>query len=714
MKLEAATNEVILSNVGATGEFRIRNSAKAFSILSSGLYSNKIKAIIRELSCNAVDSHVAAGKVDKPFEVHLPSMFEPWFSVRDFGTGLDHAQVTNIYTTYFESTKTESNQFIGALGLGSKSPFSYTENFTVTAIKDGKQRIYSAFINEAGVPSIARMDTKDTEEPNGVEVKFSVTNPADYSQFSNEAQSVFKWFKNKPTVTGNHHYRHLDVIYKDKNIVPGVHYRESNGYASPSTAIMGNIAYSISIPEEEKHVGALAHLLKAGLVIEFDIGDLDFAASREHLSYVPLTINSIKKKLELLEANLVTHITAKVDAINGEWNKALFLYNEHRIGLYQSAVETYVKNSKFKLFISGNGHRGVNYIWEKDMADVNALGITVDAFRMNYSGTTNKIKDTRYDRITSTQHPVMHISVSSNIIFILNDLKTGCYTRARAHFLEQSRTMDNVYCLSHSSKDLVERFKQYEILLKEFHNPPRVMKASDLLPPVKRTKSTSNGLMELSLKKDQIPGIHSAYTWAPLTAPIDKNTRYAFVLLNGHQPKNMDRTDCTDIIHYKAKMDSTKLAGLNNLRIIGVRKSKEAEILSNKNFVWWEDMVKEAITKISTTDVASLVVTGILDSYYTKVYTNNKVMNLVDPSTSLYYKFMKEYGSIKRVDGNVQELSALCSKFGNAVLVKTVTKDIEDITKQLYKKYPMLKYMTHVQSDEADVAEYINLVDKNT
>jgi HSP90 family molecular chaperone len=101
MKLDVDANEVILSNVGTTGEFRIKNSQKAFAILSSGLYSNKIRAIIRELSCNAVDSHVAAGKADIPFEVHLPTIFEPWFAVKDFGIGLTGDQVTSIYTTYF-------------------------------------------------------------------------------------------------------------------------------------------------------------------------------------------------------------------------------------------------------------------------------------------------------------------------------------------------------------------------------------------------------------------------------------------------------------------------------------------------------------------------------------------------------------------------------------------------------------------------------------
>ena len=171
MRLNTAPeNPVTMGGISHVSEFRIRNSAKAFGILPSGLYANKIRAIIRELGCNAVDSHVAAGVPDTPFDVHLPTNLAPHFAIRDYGTGLSHDQVLNIYTTYFESTKTHSNDFIGALGLGSKSPFSYTDNFTVTAIQDGKKGIYSAYINDQGVPSVALMHTEDTDEPNGVGV----------------------------------------------------------------------------------------------------------------------------------------------------------------------------------------------------------------------------------------------------------------------------------------------------------------------------------------------------------------------------------------------------------------------------------------------------------------------------------------------------------------------------------------------------------------
>ncbi len=215
-------NEAIMSNVGEIGEFRIRNSAKAFNILSSGLYANKVRAIIRELSCNAVDSHTAAGKQDTPFDVHLPTQLEPHFAIRDYGTGLTHDQVTQIYTTYFESTKTESNDFIGALGLGSKSPFSYTDNFTVTAIRDGVKGIYSAFINGSGVPSIALMMQEPTDEPAGVEIKFSVNDRWDFSKFQEEARYVYRYFSLRPVVSGPD-FEFTDVKYETRDIVPGVH-----------------------------------------------------------------------------------------------------------------------------------------------------------------------------------------------------------------------------------------------------------------------------------------------------------------------------------------------------------------------------------------------------------------------------------------------------------------------------------------------------------
>jgi len=148
MKLNSATKEVTRTGLADQGSFKIKASGKAFQILSDGLYSDKVLAIVRELSTNAWDAHVAAGTETTSFAIHLPNSLEPHFSIRDFGTGLSHEDVMVLYTTYFDSTKDDSNLFVGALGLGSKSPFSYAESFTVTSFFNGEKRAYAAFVGE--------------------------------------------------------------------------------------------------------------------------------------------------------------------------------------------------------------------------------------------------------------------------------------------------------------------------------------------------------------------------------------------------------------------------------------------------------------------------------------------------------------------------------------------------------------------------------------
>ena len=148
MKVDTTHSAIVeRDGIANDGAFSIQFNAKMAKILSDGLYSDKIQSIVREIACNAVDSHVEAGYADRPIEVHLPTTWEPWFHVRDFGVGLDHNQVIGIYTVYGASTKTNSNEFIGQLGLGSKSPFSYVDAFDVTARKDGVERQYSMYKN---------------------------------------------------------------------------------------------------------------------------------------------------------------------------------------------------------------------------------------------------------------------------------------------------------------------------------------------------------------------------------------------------------------------------------------------------------------------------------------------------------------------------------------------------------------------------------------
>mgnify|MGYP000694507503 CR=1 FL=1 len=121
---------------GERESFTIEANGKAFRTLIDGLYSNKIQAVCRELSSNAQDSHIDAGQT-RPFEVSIPTSLDPVFRVRDFGTSLSHEDVMFLYTRIFKSTKETTNDQTGALGLGSKSPFAYTDTFSVVAYLNG-------------------------------------------------------------------------------------------------------------------------------------------------------------------------------------------------------------------------------------------------------------------------------------------------------------------------------------------------------------------------------------------------------------------------------------------------------------------------------------------------------------------------------------------------------------------------------------------------
>ena len=706
MKLDVAVNEVTLSNVGATGEFRIKQSAHAFQILSSSLYSNKIKAIIRELSTNAIDSHVGAGKADVPFEVHLPTMLEPWFAVRDFGMGLDNNQVIDIYTTYFESTKTDSNDFVGALGLGSKSPFSYTENFTVTAIKHGIKRIYSAFINESRVPSIVEMGEELTDEENGVEVKFSVTDRYDYRSFVNEAHKVFCWFEHKPTVTGDNTFEHRDVKYKEQNIIPGVHVRKDS--YNECIAVMGNIAYPLdNIPEVEKHFGILAPLLKCGLVLNFAIGDLDFAASREQLSYIPLTINNIRSKLEELNANLANHLATKANAITHDWKRAEFLCEQYRTSLYASAVKKYVVDTKFELFDPA-GYSGKK-VFVLETTELTKRNLNISGFRMN-CGTGSKLHET-HAHVNGNYVKTMQIPVETDVVIVLNDLKTGCVARARYHYgLEDGNKL--VYCVSHADADQTVRDLEYKELIKELHNPPTIVKASSLKIRERINPVSTSGITTIKLKQNCREGSWSSYTWTPYSGVINEDETYYYISLSGHESINLDGGPF-DMFKIRALMDKCGVSDIKNIKIFGVRKSRLKEIKELENWIWIEDILKEEIDKVSDNHVAALVATEMLDDYYNKVYTNKNVAKYVGPNSD-YTKYVTFVSGIKRATGNVTELVELCKLYGKSIQVEVVKKKIQDAKDNLYKKYPLLRCFRDSAHPvtEHDVANYIKLVDK--
>jgi hypothetical protein len=698
-------NEAILSNVGATTDFKIKATAKSFRILADGLYSNKIRAIVRELSCNAYDSHVAAGKPDLPFDVHLPNSLEPFFSIRDYGVGLSNEEVTNIFTTFFESTKTGSNDFVGALGLGSKSPFSYTDNFTVTAIKAGVKGVYTAFINEHGVPSIALMAEEQTTDPNGVEIRFAVENQYDFSSFCSEAVYVYLTFKHKPVVSGNSRFKFDDFEYETNDIVPGVHVAKS---MNNSVAVMGNIGYPIRIPDSDQTLGDLKRLLNCGLVMEFAIGELDFQASREGLSYIPQTINAIKQKLELLRGELSVFVEREAAAIDNLWERAEYLIAKSKTDLWRTAVIHYAKTSNFELVDTSS-------IWVSN-AHVN---FELDAIKNDYNidlrgfyhfkgeKTCSSIgNDSKWDPVTQTYIPQWIITVSTNVHFVITDTKVGAQERAKYHWRKNNQKYGSqrVYVLAPVDKTQPMKTQEFFDAL---HNPPasNIKFASELdEKPRKAGMGRNVSIMCLERRGNGGYNRRDDMVWRNAGNLNVFSTTETFYYLPVKGFNSLGKID-----NVKALVNYLNQAKLGVSKVFGVRKTDLEAVEALTNWKNLDEYVKEKLEDFGDEQIPGLVKSAI---DFSTLYDYN-VVKLID-SNSSYLKLYNEFKDVKKVDSELQSAIRWLSQQygvqskGNVDITATVDKYKQEVS-DMKTRYPLVQYLRYCPDKE--VANYINMID---
>lgn len=325
MRLKSNDDNLEKVGTGDAKGFELQSSSKAFEILSSKIYKNKILAIIRELSSNALDSHIEAGIQDTPFDVHLPTHLSKVFSVRDYGISMSHDELVNLYTTYFSSTKDNSNEYVGALGLGSKSPFCYTDNFTVTRYKDNIKETFVAVI-ENGIPTINHISTDETSEHDGIEVSVPVLNEADISKFFQEAIKVYRHYDVIPNFLNNK--ESIKDIQKISYDISGSFWgaKSVKSFYSPSRrfsfkAIQGKVEYPAEIDLENADNTPENYLIKKLLktfdvYLYFDIGELSIAASREELSYDDYTKNKVIEKVQSFVYDFLYRIYEKINSLD--------------------------------------------------------------------------------------------------------------------------------------------------------------------------------------------------------------------------------------------------------------------------------------------------------------------------------------------------------------------------------------------------------------
>ena len=294
MKLDFSLNTETNCTLKETS-FNINTSPIAFDILSNKLYSNPILAIVRELLCNAYDSHVVANTTDIPIDITFPDNLENSFTIRDYGTGLSEEDIYRLYTTFFGSNKNKSNDLTGGFGLGSKTPFAYTSSFSVVSYYNGIEYRYLV-TKKDGYPIIYKISSNPTTEHNGLKVSIPVSkDDNNYLKFFNEFQNYIKYIP-EIKVKSNKVYKQNIPIYKNNNIT---FYKNINNYYNYIYIKQGQNVYKIYTGDYNLIVSniILDILGCTDIVIEVPIGTVGITPNREQLSTDNKNYDLIKELL---------------------------------------------------------------------------------------------------------------------------------------------------------------------------------------------------------------------------------------------------------------------------------------------------------------------------------------------------------------------------------------------------------------------------------
>ena len=214
---------------------------------------------IQELLSNAYDSHIEAG-VTKNVKVTVE---EESVTISDWGMGMDPDRVKLTYSL-LNSTKEETNDMIGGYGLGSKSPLSYCDAFTLITVSDGIEYIYTITIEDDAVTPVL-LHSKETDKEN----QSHITVPTK----RNQLDLIIERVKIKSLYMDNVEYSGLMKDYKKTvfKLNDRLYYCPDLDYKDH--IIIGNVPYTISTIYGRSSFGCYG--------VHFDVGEITPLPTRE-------------------------------------------------------------------------------------------------------------------------------------------------------------------------------------------------------------------------------------------------------------------------------------------------------------------------------------------------------------------------------------------------------------------------------------------------
>ncbi len=294
MKINDASPQVEASTQLEEQFFSIQDQGMIFDILRNKMYSNPILAICREISCNARDAHREVKKELEPIHIYIPTSGEPFFKVKDFGPGISPDRMSNIFIKYTASTKRNDNIQTGGFGLGAKTPFSYSDTFTIVTNYNGVRYNYACFIDETKIGKLSLLAETPTKEGNGTEIIVPVKEK-DFHLFEEYTEFCTRHWDIKPIIKGT------NISWRSPSSI-----MSGNGWCISSSdhwnrgvkLIVDGVEYPLDLNTLRSY-GDLRIIdsAKGNLLLYFGVGELSLSASREQIYLDPATKLAISNRL---------------------------------------------------------------------------------------------------------------------------------------------------------------------------------------------------------------------------------------------------------------------------------------------------------------------------------------------------------------------------------------------------------------------------------
>lgn len=717
MKIELAGVEVEKNIEGQHHQMGIKNPRVIVDFMVNRLYTDKIKAITQEISCNARDAHREAGIPDQPIEITLPSSFTPYFMVKDFGIGMNLERLTNVYKFIGESTKRNDDGQTGGFGIGAKCPWAYSDVFTTETVawENGKKykRVLVLHRTPENDISFDVISCEETNEPTGTLVKVPVKEQ-DYQQFFSQTMRATQLWNIRPIIKG-----HEAAWNEIKNYLSGKNWVIITKSTFDEHYIINcdGVPYPINYKKLEEIDSSIMLTLRKvfnysdkALIINANIGEVNVALNRESLEYTPKTCEHIKAHVqncvENLKAFALQDIASKKSLVG-----AINCYHKH-----YSVLESLIPDVLD--WTSPNG----DIIKINPSSYIHIKG-TVFSYCLNWKGRLKRSRNSTLhfkDKILICRNAIANKPddepARSQILGMLDALNLGNgSTPVQVITSYDIADANTVNILKQNTLDIVENYPKRK-------NKPKNTGGGS-------TNKVVNYALCWEIDSSVITPLYASdYEWKGLAgvAYVLKETAREFRPTKEHT-SYMDR-------YYTYHL--AKRLGYD--RVVAIREKDEEIAVKNGLVNLYTEILKKTNNNIQTVlcdeDVAFLNTRKILSFIPT---INSKIFckQIFKNEKHLVHKFVKMVHEATEIKNNSQNDKVDYSRYllpvdkqkadKIAARSKTLSFGLNTIYRKLVKQYPMLlinskifrpqnsDYYTKItEAVMCQAVQYINMVDK--